>query len=691
MAISVQDDGIGMARSNLHCMLSFGFSSKEHVVGNVGRFGIGFKSGSMRIAHDALILTRREGQASAALLSTTFLNAIEADDILIPMFTWTTETSGAGKHTYVASEPSNTAEWEENMSVIEQYTYLASEAAVLRELDKITTPTGTRIVLFNLKDPPEFDFSVKNDVRMLGIDPDEQNRTSARRPVYQQHRPGQQMTLDVPEDYSLRAYMEVLYLRPTVTFSLRGELIEPRCPISRLALEYYKFEDYTPKDLPEERRAPVIVHCGYQEEKSKHCGFHIYNKNRLIRMYQRFGAQLQANAMMKDMLGVVEADCLEPTHNKQAFNTTDVAYQKCQKHLEKCMNDYYFGVQNLRLAGIGAGGKRRIGAPQGGTRKKGKTAGKDGKGQKGKGKGGKKNGSDGDSDDDDAWVARRAKSAAGGKNKLDLRTFFPRVLRKCMSHKNSWAFNEPVDAEYWGVLDYYEIIKTPMDFGTIATKLDAGEYRTEGSAHGPQKFVADVRQVFYNAWTYNTPGHQVYEFAQEVGRIFETELAKAVGDEDVWNLKAGNVLAMCGPAPAKEKPAGALAAGDGDAAAKPEPGAAAFAVDSEAIKAMVETRAAQAIGEANAARDEALAKLHDERAAREVFEAELEAQMAESLRAAREEEKSRYAKLESEKDTLLSALSDSSEMKRMYQERVKALEAEVKALKEKVGEGQVVS
>ena len=175
MALSVQDDGVGMARSNLHCMLSFGFSSKEHVVGNVGRFGIGFKSGSMRIAHDALILTRRDGQASAALLSTTFLNAIDADDILIPMFTWTTEPSSAGKHTYVASEPANTAEWEENMSVIEQYTYLESESAVLRELDKITTPTGTRIVLFNLKDPPEFDFSVKNDVRMLGIDPDEQN------------------------------------------------------------------------------------------------------------------------------------------------------------------------------------------------------------------------------------------------------------------------------------------------------------------------------------------------------------------------------------------------------------------------------------------------------------------------------------------------------------------------------------
>jgi len=51
------------------------------------------------------------------------------------------------------------------------------------------------------------------------------------------------------------------------------------------------------------------------------------------------------------MLGVVEADCLEPTHNKQAFNTTDIAYQKCQKHLEKSMNDYYFGCRTCASRG----------------------------------------------------------------------------------------------------------------------------------------------------------------------------------------------------------------------------------------------------------------------------------------------------------------------------------------------------
>jgi hypothetical protein len=66
-----------------------------------------------------------------------------------------------------------------------------------------------------VEDPPEFDFEYDPaDVRMmgsLGEDDDDKPRTSSRRPIFQQHRPGQQMTLDVPEDYSLRAYMVGLY------------------------------------------------------------------------------------------------------------------------------------------------------------------------------------------------------------------------------------------------------------------------------------------------------------------------------------------------------------------------------------------------------------------------------------------------------------------------------------------------
>ena len=58
-------------------------------------------------------------------------------------------------------------------------------------------------------------------------------------------------------------------------------------------------------------------------------------------MYQRFSSQLQANFMMKDMLGVVEADCVEPTHNKQAFKENALAYHRMKSHVAKCMNDYF--------------------------------------------------------------------------------------------------------------------------------------------------------------------------------------------------------------------------------------------------------------------------------------------------------------------------------------------------------------
>ena len=129
-------------------MLSFGFSDKEHVSGNVGRFGIGFKSGSMRLADDAFILTKKDGLAHCALLSQTFLDAVAADDILIPMFSWKMEDEGKR---YVALEPTDATEWSSNMAIIENYCFTKSEKELLEEMDKIQGSHGTRVVLFNLR------------------------------------------------------------------------------------------------------------------------------------------------------------------------------------------------------------------------------------------------------------------------------------------------------------------------------------------------------------------------------------------------------------------------------------------------------------------------------------------------------------------------------------------------------------
>ena len=154
-------------------------------------------------------------------------------------------------------EPADATEWSSNMAIIENYCFTKSEKELLTEMDKIQGSHGTRVVLFNLRKrggdsngegerEHEFDFSVGNDIRMLGDTEDKNNRglsskNTSRRPVFQQHRDGQQATLDVPEDYSLRAYMEVLYLRPRCAFVT--EKIQPRCPISRLTKEYYVFRN----------------------------------------------------------------------------------------------------------------------------------------------------------------------------------------------------------------------------------------------------------------------------------------------------------------------------------------------------------------------------------------------------------------------------------------------------------------
>ncbi len=76
----------------LHRMLSFGNCSKED--GVIGRYGNGFKSGSMRIASDALVFSRSDNLFILGLLSQTFLVATKATKVLVPIVSWDATTHG---------------------------------------------------------------------------------------------------------------------------------------------------------------------------------------------------------------------------------------------------------------------------------------------------------------------------------------------------------------------------------------------------------------------------------------------------------------------------------------------------------------------------------------------------------------------------------------------------------------------
>ncbi|KAL1821524.1 hypothetical protein ACET3Z_016393 [Daucus carota] len=89
------------------------------------------------------------------------------------------------------------------------------------------------------------------------------------------------------------------------------------------------------------------------------------------------------------------------------------------------------------------------------------------------------------------------------------------LLQRLMKHKHGWVFNEPVNARLLGLHDYHDIIKHPMDLGTIKNKLAQNLYKS------PAEYAEDVRLTFSNAMTYNPPGQDVHVMASQLSEIFE--------------------------------------------------------------------------------------------------------------------------------------------------------------------------
>mmetsp|Transcript_13731 Transcript_13731/g.25899 ORF Transcript_13731/g.25899 Transcript_13731/m.25899 type:complete len:284 (-) Transcript_13731:15-866(-) len=90
------------------------------------------------------------------------------------------------------------------------------------------------------------------------------------------------------------------------------------------------------------------------------------------------------------------------------------------------------------------------------------------------------------------------------------------------THKISWPFQDPVDAEGLNIPDYRKIVKRPMDLGTIYTKLKEGRYN-----ENIHDFVRDVRLVFTNATLFNEPRDEIYRLAIQCSNLFELKLEKS--------------------------------------------------------------------------------------------------------------------------------------------------------------------
>lgn len=117
------------------------------------------------------------------------------------------------------------------------------------------------------------------------------------------------------------------------------------------------------------------------------------------------------------------------------------------------------------------------------------------------------------------------------------------VLKGLQAHQHGWVFNCPVDPVELGLPDYFEIIKKPMDLGTIQKKLEAGTY------HAIKDFRSDVNLTFDNAMSYNEKASVVYDMAKELKTKFESDykkLTQQLDEEDRERRNNDRACVLCG-------------------------------------------------------------------------------------------------------------------------------------------------
>lgn len=70
------------------------------------------------------------------------------------------------------------------------------------------------------------------------------------------------------------------------------------------------------------------------------------------------------------------------------------------------------------------------------------------------------------------------------------------LLNDLQNHQSAWPFLVPVNKD--DVADYYDVIKEPMDFSTMESKLEADQYAT------PEDFTRDAKLIYENCRKYNS-------------------------------------------------------------------------------------------------------------------------------------------------------------------------------------------
>lgn len=95
-----------------------------------------------------------------------------------------------------------------------------------------------------------------------------------------------------------------------------------------------------------------------------------------------------------------------------------------------------------------------------------------------------------------------------------------KLVNQISTRTDAEPFREAVDWRSLGLYDYPQVVKQPMDLGTVKKKIENGSYSLV------QDCANDIRLIWKNCMTYNADGSEFYLLAEGFAKRFEEKFTK---------------------------------------------------------------------------------------------------------------------------------------------------------------------
>ncbi|KAI3903636.1 hypothetical protein MKW98_032290 [Papaver atlanticum] len=315
--LALIDDGHGMSHDELLVMLSLG-NKKFHEDDRerIGKYGVGFKTGAMKLGRDVIVLTQTTESRSVAFLSQTYNESNKDDDLEaeleLPIVSYHRIGSVMKLDTNVQSEQTS----EYNLDILRRFSpfneyFIGAKFALFGENGQ-----GTQVYIWNLEKSGS-DFSLEWHRSNNGDDIVIRSRRTRQRPG--------QLAQRVPLDYSLRAYLEVIFLDPRMKIFIQGSLIIDGNILGK----------------------PVQLILGHsqQEWERMNSGIFLYWHGRLIEAYKRVGGMIQHPENSRGVIGVVDVTDVMHVGDRDMVNNTKQTFQECKPYAE--LEDWLGGMLDM--------------------------------------------------------------------------------------------------------------------------------------------------------------------------------------------------------------------------------------------------------------------------------------------------------------------------------------------------------